>query len=422
MLSEYYQAESYINEGLIRTSTPDIPNKLTRREWMLKFLDDLGHPEQSFPAIHIAGTSGKGSTAIMIAEILRASGHKVGLHTTPYLQVATEKLWFDGKYASSDEFIELVEWIRPICEKWRRPEVPLHGMASFGICLEYFRRKRVDIAVIETGVGGRDDLTNVLNTKLSVITPLGIDHIVTLGESIKSIAGHKAGIIKSKVPVVAYRGPGEKIIAAVAKKKQATLYWVEDPVDKPCAMQGRFQEINAALAIKAAGAIGPMSTSERDTGLRKARLPGRVEILQRNPKVIIDGAHNYQKLSTLFTEFTDSEPTIVFGILGNKVSPDVATLLNEINGQLILTTPEVYGKEPAKLHDLVRLLNNKNTHITGNPSDALKKALQLTPKDGTILITGSLYLAGNIREKYYPSEKVLQDRASWPNETINPTN
>ncbi len=138
LYKQYLAAENYLNQGLIRTFVPDVPKKYIRREWMLRFLEDLGRPEKNYPCIHVAGTSGKGSTAVMIAEILRQAGYKTGLHITPYLQVATEKLWFEGKYASAEEFIDLIEWVKPVCEKWRSPEVPLHGMTSFGLCLEYF--------------------------------------------------------------------------------------------------------------------------------------------------------------------------------------------------------------------------------------------------------------------------------------------
>jgi len=396
---------------------------------MCEFLEDLGHPEQSFPAIHIAGTSGKGSTAIMIAEVLRSAGYNVGLHMTPYLQIATEKLWYNGKYASAEEFIDLVEWIKPICEKWRSPETPLHGMASFGLCLEYFRRKKVDIAVIETGVGGRNDLTNVLNTTLSVITPIGIDHTKTLGETINEIAWHKAGIIKKGVPVVAYKGAGADVIEAEAGKMSSKLYWVEgmDSPVKPgndkraltdslsssagltrgskTIMQGVFQATNAQIATKACEVLG---VSNILNGMSSARLPGRFEILQENPRVIIDGAHNYQKLEAILKEFDPEKLLIIFGLLKSKVNKDVLRLLSEKSKNLILTNPKVYGKEPADPKEF-----DKDYEFIDSPKDALQEGAKRANTDTTILITGSLYLCGNIRELYYASEKVLENRMSW---------
>lgn len=447
VFGKYFEAERYINEGLIRTTVPDTPNKPTRREWMLRFLDDLGHPEKAFPAIHLAGTSGKGSTAVMIAEILRAAGYMVGLHATPYLQVATEKLMFDGKYASAEEFIDLVEWIRPICEKWRGPEAPLHGMASFGITLEYFRRKKVDIAVIEAGVGGRDDLTNVLDTKLSVITPIGIDHTKTLGETIDSIAGHKAGIIKKGVPVVAWRSAGRHIIEETAKEKGSPLIWIDNnsgslwPAQRPATtslrrgdprshthswppektlMQGEFQAINAAIARAAVRQIGSISTNEVETGISRARLPGRMERLQENPTVIVDGAHNYQKLKALFETISPSRKAnnsglvVIFGMLKSKANAEIVNILRALPGRLILTTPKVYEKEAADPYELAKALELDNIIIKPSFEDAVDMALKISNPADTVLITGSLYLAGHVRDRWYPRHDVLTQRTSWP--------
>lgn len=147
--ARYDRANHYIDHGLIRLDAETSDPQRTRRDWMLWFLPHIGQPQHGIPAIHVTGTSGKGSVAMMIAEILRAHGLRVGLHVSPYLQVATEKLWVDGRYASVDEYEALVAWIRPICERLRGPEVPLHGLASVALCLEYFRRQAVDVIVME---------------------------------------------------------------------------------------------------------------------------------------------------------------------------------------------------------------------------------------------------------------------------------
>lgn len=398
----YLEAEHYLNEGLIRREVSESTAQPTRREWMLKFLDDLGHPEMGFPAVHVAGTSGKGSTALMIAEALRAGGLRVGLHTSPYLQVATEKLWCDGRYAGAEEFIELVEWIKPICERWREPRIPLHGLASFGICLEYFKRERVDIAVIETGVGGRDDITNVLNTRLAVITPIGIDHTKTLGETIDEIAAHKAGIIKGGIPVVAYRGEGWRIIEETAKRLNAPLYWCQAPGS--CG----FQEINGAIAQVAVQHLVPGTVPQ-------AHLPGRMELLQEGPGLIIDGAHNAQKLKALFhSTGARHQPIVVLGMLESKVSQEAIDILRRNTKRLIVTSPKIYGKGPIDPSVLAGALAVENTIVEPEPESALRRALEISEPADTILVTGSLYLAGNIRELYYSSPSILDARTSWP--------
>ncbi len=402
-MQNYLTAEQYLNEGLIRSEIPEGPPPCTRREWMLRFVGDLGHPEQTYPSIHIAGTSGKGSVALMIAEGLRQAVQRVGLHTTPYLQVATEKLWIDGQYASMDEFVELVDWIRPICERWRAPEVPLHGMASFGICLEYFRRQKIDIAVMETGVGGRDDLTNVLRTALSVITPIGIDHVKTLGETIESIAEHKAGIIQEGVPVVAWNGAGAEVIERVARSKGAPLTWVESN-------SNNFADINRSIAN---AALQQMKHSVPDPECFIS-LPGRMEKIQENPTIILDGAHNAQKLEALFRSLPDKNTVLVLGMLRSKTEPEIFTLLRNHPGPIVLTEPNVYGKEALPANELAKEIGREDISLEPEPKTALDKAKTLTPDNGSILVTGSLYLVGNIRELYYPSASILEQRTSWP--------
>jgi dihydrofolate synthase/folylpolyglutamate synthase len=423
IIDRYFEAEYYLNQGLIRTSLPDEAPNITRREWMLRFLDDLGHPEAGFPSVHIAGTSGKGSTAVMLAEILRSAGYKTGLHITPYLQVATEKLWYDGKYASAEEFIDLIEWIKPVCEKWKNPEVPLHGMTSFGICLEYFRRKKVDIAVIEAGVGGRDDITNVLNSCLSVITPIGLDHIKTLGETINSIAGHKAGILKPKVPAVVFEGPGKKVISAEAEKAGSPIEWVNPDqitLSAPENMPGKFQSLNALMAKTAAKILGnngnKISNSAISEGLAHARIPGRLEKLEDSPEVYIDGAHNHQKLKNLFAEFSGKKFLLLYGMLASKVNPEVLELLKSLNRKIIFTKPQVYGKESLDPQTILKYFPPGLTQYISSPSKALKYAKRIAEPNELIIAAGSLYLAGNIREIYYSSQKVLLSQTSWPSQ------
>ncbi|MCA9671519.1 MAG: hypothetical protein KC503_38240, partial [Myxococcales bacterium] len=206
----YEAANAYLNEGLIRLAASLAPRdsdaldgphgaarlvgpQLSRRLRMLRFLPRLGHPERTFPAVHVGGTSGKGSTATLIAELLHAHGVGTGLHVTPYLQVCTEKLWARGRYASGRELASLVEWVRPHAEACRGADVPMHGMASVAITLEHYRREAVAVGVVEVGVGGHNDITNVLDTRVAVIGAVGLDHLKTLGPGIDDIAWHKAG-------------------------------------------------------------------------------------------------------------------------------------------------------------------------------------------------------------------------------------
>jgi len=417
----YKAAEDYINSGLIRTWVPEVRKKHSRREWMLRFLDDLGHPEEAFPALHIAGTSGKSSTSVMLAETLRASGYKVGLHITPYLQVATEKLWFDGRYASGEEFVDLIEWIRPICERWRSPEVPLHGLASVGICLEYFRRKKVDIAVIETGVGGRNDITNVLHTALAIITPLGLDHTKTLGDTIDSIAWHKAGIMQPEKPAVVFHGPGADVIQVEADRIKTQITWVnpeKDFLSYTSPMPGKFQQLNKQMTAAAAAVLNrygwQIDGGALEKGIGRARIPGRLEIMQEHPMVIIDGAHNLQKLQNLWQEFSDQELVIVYGMLQSKIKPDILASLKSKKNRIVFTCPRVYGKEAFDPREVLDSYPAARAEFEPEPEKALVKALNIAQAGDTVLVAGSLYLAGNIRNGYFPARDILYQRTSWP--------
>jgi dihydrofolate synthase/folylpolyglutamate synthase len=295
-------------------------------------------------------------------------------------------------------------------------------MTSFGLCLEYFRRKKVDIAVIEAGVGGRNDLTNVLNTCLAVITPLGFDHIKTLGDTIESIAGHKAGIMKKNIPAVVFKGRGSDVILSTARKIGAAVKWVE-PEDtgfsRKLRMQGGFQNTNARIAEKAALALQELgyhiNEADISAGLAQARIPGRLEKLQGHPEVIIDGAHNYQKLKNLFSEFSGRRIIVIYGMLQSKINDEVLSLLKSVNARFIFTKPEVYGKEAFDSPTIIESFPPGEASFFPSPSDALQGAVKAGGPRAKIVVAGSLYLAGNIRESYFPAEDVLFSRTSWPN-------
>ncbi|MBU4484156.1 hypothetical protein KKA47_01910 [bacterium] len=410
IITRYNQAQSYIDEGLIRQ---DPINTRSGREWMEEFVIELGNPQLAYPAVHVAGTSGKGTTSFMIANTLFKAGLNVGFHQSPFLQVATEKLWFNGKYASIDEFEELVNWIKPICEKWRSPEVPLHGLASFGIALEYFKRKNADIVVIETGVGGRDDVTNILNTKLSVITNIGYDHLKVLGTTIEDIAKHKAGIIKHNVPVVTTLGPGLNIIRNVANDNNARLEIVDT--------SHTLWSVNAQMAKTSCYVLRDLgyniSDDHIENGIKTAAMPGRFETVSNDPLIILDGAHNPDKMKYLAIKIMSKgikDATLIYGSLASR---DAILTLNPILPyckNIIITEPDVYGKPSHSVDELFNLLNGLGKRIirTNEPMKAIEYAL--TNKMSPIVVTGSLYLVGQLRNRWYPEEKILEQRTSKP--------
>jgi dihydrofolate synthase/folylpolyglutamate synthase len=448
-IQRYRQALNFLNEGLIRQAVPVSSGKKTRREWMLEFLDDCQHPERSFPAVHVTGTSGKGSTALMIAEILRAAGYLTGFHPSPYLQVATEKFWCDGRYASAGEFADLVDWVRPIAAAWNRPDVPRHGLAAVAMTLEFFRRRRVEVGVVEVGVGGRDDITNVLNTIVGVITNIGLDHLKTLGPTRRDIAHHKAGILKPGIPAVISQGPGTEYILEALEPKgiQPRIIDFEQSCRKielefersrfdfygrrfqiaalEVPIPGKFQCYNAALAISAAECLVDqgyrIGETEIRQGLAQVRFPGRLEIIPAQPKVLLDGAHNQDKLRGLaqfirpIRRQTRGRVIMLFGALESRNAAELVAEVVDVADTVIVTEPQVYGKPSHTASELARFFPAGKVHsCESDPNIALKTALALSQPDDLLVITGSLYLVGQLRGHWYPADEVLLQQNSFP--------
>ena len=465
---EYERANAYIDDELIRRG-PVLPSHpWTRQQWMAHTLSHLGDPQRAFPSIHVAGTSGKGSVCVMLAEILHAAGIRTGMHLSPYLQVATEKLWSDGQLASAHEYAELVEWLSSELESPRHPCMPAHGVASVALCLEYFRRKQVELAVVEAGVGGRHDLTNVLNTQIAVLTGLGADHLQTLGPRLADIAWHKAGIIQSGSRAVVF-DDGRSGLLVKAARHQADRVGADlkvvnhsmmssqldgdrmrvcyaGPVltveDALLGLRGTFQPTNAALAIATAETLiesgFAIEVDHIRTGLQRARLAGRWEHMpDLNCRVIVDGAHNQQKIAAALntvestTSFRSLEASrhgrhetgsrdlvLVIGMLASKTFPtaELSRLVRSAS-HVVITEPQVFGKSPMPGNEIVARLpprERQARHVEPDPRKAMEAARQCANSDTTIIVTGSLYLAGNIREMYYPSANVLAERTCWP--------
>ena len=451
----YERANTYLNEGLIRRDPPPEDQRrpsLKRREWMERFLPHLDQPQRAYPAVQVAGTSGKGSVAAMVAECLRAAGVRTGLHVTPYLQLGTEKLWVDGRYASAPEYEALIEWIRPAAEACRGPFVPMHGLASVGICLEHWRREGVELAVMETGVGGRNDITNVLDTRVALINNIGFDHLKTLGPTLEDVAWHKAGIIRPGCRAVVLEGTALFAARRQAREVGAALRVIKREAYSaeaqaggrggtlfsfrgrrlrlervPLGMAGGFQAHNAAMAAACMEELDPrgrwIGEEAVIEGLGRARLPGRLEwIAPRGGSpcpVLLDGAHNPDKLAAMLGSVEALRRRrlhVVFGGLGSR-RPDAALArLGELADTLILTEPQVYAKAPREAAEAAASVSGKvaaRVLARPDPEDALDEALNAAAPGDLVLVTGSLYLVGQLRGRFYPAARVLDERTSW---------
>ena len=419
-------------------------------------LNRFGNPQEKFRSVHVAGTSGKGSVALMTGEILRASGLRVGVHVKPYVQSATENIIIDGRYISCRKYAGLIERVKPVLADMTPKEYLRFGPVTWSevtklLPLLSFAEERVDCGVVEAGVGGREDLTNVLRPVVSVITSVGMDHSDLLGGTIDVIAHQKAGVIKQGVPSVTAVRQREalEIISAEAEQRGSRLsilgrdfkvrvtkvgldgtefdYRSRDRrLDKvKLKMVGRHQAMNAAVAITAADEMTRASEKLDErvirAGLAGARLPGRFELVQEKPLVILDVAHNVQKVGVLMNVLSDvfgkRKVTFVLGFLEGKDARRMVWLLARSARHFVFTNPTVRGKkpiDPGLLKNLAGKLTDVPSLVDPNPMSAMEKALGLAGDMGIVCVTGSLYLVGKVRGKWFEVREVAEGRSSYP--------
>lgn len=452
-VTAYEQAEGFIT-GLIMGppspapgSTPqDIRQRAIERIARLEaFLDYLGNPHLQYPTIHIAGTSGKGSTTSIVASILTASGRRTGSHVSPYLQVSTEKLLIDGRPASAERYLQLVTSMRAAIDEWQAlgNPVPTYGEVWVAMTFLYFAQEEVDVAVIEVGAGGRFDLTNVVKPAVTAITSIGFDHTVTLGNTLPEIAWHKAGIIKpgAKALTTVVDPEALDVIRAEARGAGVSLdvleagtafsdvetgaagTWFNDK-QTGCRLRvpliGTFQASNAALAIAVCRAYDSDLTIEQIThGLDSVRFPGRMEIVQQRPLVVLDGAHNPEKVGGLAHNLRhvtgNRRLVVVFGVLESKNYAEMWRELAPLASALVATAPKVLAKPPVEAADIAALASpDLPVWIEEDPLDAISRAIDVAGPEDAILVTGSLYLVGNIRERWFSTADILEQGSSWP--------
>lgn len=401
-MKTYEEALQYLTRHIYRTKDPhDGPRNITRTKHLLAL---LGNPQNRYPTIHVGGTSGKSSTAYFIAKILKESGYKTGLIISPHLQVATERIQINGRFVSEKELVALITEIKPIVEKIEK-EKKWGKVGYFQILLAaaflYFTRKDVDTAVVEVGIGGHYDATNVIKPVLAVITNVGLDHTNVLGETIEEIALDKREIIKKGVPVLT--GVRQSRVVALIKEKAKK-------VGAPFLLvntngQRTYQEANVVLAqvaseeLKKLGFAKITNDSIRHT-FTTERLPGRLEIVAKNPMIILDGAHNPDKISalakTLQVLFPNEKFYVILADTHRQHHPKMIKSLSSLAKRIIL----------AKTKDGVKTFLN-----------LLK---QSTPQD-MILVTGSFFLVGKIRNLYYPDKEILREKRYYPKVTSIPS-
>jgi len=396
----------------------------------------LGHPENKYPSVHIAGTNGKGSTAAFLEAVLREAGYRTGLYTSPHLERINERIRVEGNDIPDGAFAEVFSRIHALIEKLLA-DGTLRAHPTFFECVTaiaflYFAEAGVDFAVFETGLGGRLDSTNIVTPQVSIITRIDFDHENFLGHSLREIAAEKAGIIKPTVPVVIaeQRDEAREVIASRASElhsplvEPATLYAVESlrmeggrvraVVRGPGAgkslsidpqLAGRFQLHNALNAVAAARVLKPQGYRLTDRvielGIATAVWPGRIEKIRVQPDIYLDGAHNpssARELDTFLAEnFAGRRIILIFGALRDKAVDEIAGILFPRAARVIFTEPATSRAISAA--QLAEIAGHYATsaEIIPDAAQALEAALAKAQPGDAIFITGSLYLVGQLR-------------------------
>ncbi|MFH1536457.1 MAG: folylpolyglutamate synthase/dihydrofolate synthase family protein [Patescibacteria group bacterium] len=363
-------------------------------ERIKEFLDYLDNPQNKFKSIHVAGTSGKGSTCVMIAKILEEAGYKTGLTTSPYLISPLEKIIINSRQISETNFIKLLNQYKKLLIKFKLTYFESYIALTF----IYFADKKIDWAVVETGLGGRFDATNVLNSNIAIITTIDLDHTDLLGKTRKQIAREKQAIIK----------PGSIAITGSKLIKNAKYINLNNTkkVDKiKLGLKGEFQKKNALLALTASKIL-KIPNKHIINGLKKAKHEGRFEIISKKPFIIMDGAHSPEKMKA----FTDSLKLLVLNknkfnkkylLLSIKEDKDYKKIINYITPLVDEITLTSFSKS-YKLDILKKYINQKFPHKTlikiKDSKKAYTKIEQQLNNNDLLIITGSLYMIGDLKK------------------------
>lgn len=376
-----------------------------------EFCARLGNPQESFRSVHVAGTNGKGSTTAMIASILKAAGYKVGSYYSPFVYDIRERFLLNGEMISEADFARLVEFMRPIAEAMERTEHghPTEFELKTALTFLWFAENQVDFAVLEVGLGGRLDATNIVSPLVSVITNVSMDHMEHLGDTIEQIAAEKAGIIKPRVPcVTAATGPALAVIRRIAEERGSVLRQVtglpESCADVKIGMRGDFQRVNAALAVAAAEVLQDegvdIPESAIRTGLETACLPGRLEVIHENPTLVLDGAHNPDAARNLADAvhdwFTYDRLILIMGMVKGHSIENTVSILAPLADKFIATAPSGPRALPAlEVASAAREYCSDVTTIEPVPA-AVHCALESAGPNDLILVTGSFYTIGEV--------------------------
>lgn len=413
------QAIAYIHSVCWKGSIPG----LGRTQ---ELLEKMGNPEKKLKFVHIAGTNGKGSTAAMTASILSKAGYRTGLYTSPYIYRFHERIQVDGVEISDEDLTEITEYVKPLADSMAQSPTEFELVCC--IAFEYFYRKKCEIVVLEVGMGGAWDATNVIEVpEVAVITNIGLDHTEYLGDTVEKIAETKSGIFKPHGHGVVYRSTPsvEAVYERVCAERDVSLRKAdfEGLVLKAHTLEGQVfdcgsrknlvlpllgdhQLHNASVVLSIADTLigegWKISEQNIYDGIRDVRWPGRFDIVCRKPLFIIDGGHNPQCIEALVKNIRDylagKKVVALTGVLADKDYADMYKPVMPLVDRFVCITPP----NPRKLEaeQLARYLRQAGAQAQASESilDGVKQAMKLAGKDGVVLCFGSLYSIGGIRD------------------------
>lgn len=414
----YEQALTYIHQVAWRGSRLGL-------ERTNELLERIGNPHRALKFVHIAGTNGKGSTAAMLARILTSAGYRTGLYISPFINKFNERMQVDGEPIGDEELAGITSYVRPFADAMADQPTEFELITVIGF--EFFLRRNVDIVILEVGMGGQLDSTNVIDTpELAIITNIGLDHTRELGPTIPDIARAKAGIIKPGGDVLIYdlnaeadavfeetcHRLGVRLIVTdhsritnIAHSLDALTFDCAPYGSLTCGLVGSYQTRNAAVAITAVELLQKkgwqISLDAMKTGLASVRWPARFEVLRRDPIFIADGGHNPQGVSaaaeSLKAHFPDRKITFLIGIMADKDIPHMIEQIGPIAQGFVTVTPN--NPRAMQADELAKLLQEHGLNAVSCRSveEGVSKALEQAGNDGIVCALGSLYLLGDVR-------------------------
>ena len=420
------EAMEYIHSVEWRGSKPG----LERTRGLLKA---LGSPEKALKFVHIAGTNGKGSTAACIAAVLQKAGYRTGLYVSPYIRCFNERMQVCGEYVSDDELVRLTEEIRPFADAMA--DAPTEFELITALAFKHFLYKECDIVVLEAGMGGGLDSTNVIETpEAAVITSIGYDHVKELGPTLRDIAGAKAGIIKNGGDVVIYGGgpEAECVFERVADERRARLrradfgriagqrlsldgieFELEPYGEVMLPLAGAYQPKNAVVAVTALELLREKGYRIGDgdivAGLAEVRWPGRFEVLGRDPVFVLDGAHNPQGIEatadSLRAHFGERKIVFIVGVMADKDVGAMIGIIAPMAESFVAVRPDCPRAMDAR--ELAGKLSRHRAPVAvcGTIASGVAEAIGSAGKGGLVCALGSLYFSADIRKAYIDQYK-----------------